>query len=342
MNTRLKILRAGNGDSLLLTFIGNDGANKNILIDGGNSKSTYNTCLKSEILNLQNQNEYIDLLIITHTDQDHVKGIQYLLNDEEINKNIIKKIWFNSFDNSDAQDTGDISYIESFRIQTLIKGFQISRESNILIDNKFDFFGATITLLSPAKDDLDKLIIKNSVDISSRGNDYNFTIEELIENNSKIFIDGEDDLDSTIENRVSIAFLLEIKDVSILHLGDANPDIIENSIKNILNERQSERLKVNVVKLSHHASHRSLSLELIELIESNYFIVSTNGKKADLPNKLTFSKILNRSQKNNQTDYFIFNYEDVINNLNFLNNEMEKYLFCCLPPNDVNGYILEL
>ena len=149
-------------------------------------------------------------------------------------------------------------------------------------------------------------------------------------------------LDSTIENRVSIALLIELNGKSILFLGDANPDIVEDSVKKLLMFRGIEKLKVDVFKLAHHASHRSLSLSLMALIHSNCFVISTNGKKSNLPNKLTFAKILNRESKNGELDNFIFNYDEVMNNLKFSEDDTKDFYFRCLKPNFDNGYIIQL
>lgn len=344
MATSLKILKAGNGDSLIIRFLGNDGKYKNVIIDGGNKKDDYDSYLKCELIKIKTRKECVDLMILTHTDQDHVKGIQYLLKDDTIDKSIIKLIWFNAFDNSYFPENNDISYYESCKIQNLIKELDIHRKTSIVVGEykEDDFFGAKITLLSPLREDLNKLIIKNSEDISSYGNDYEYSIEELITKNTKVFNDKVEDLDLTIENRVSIAFLMEVNSKSILLLGDANPDIIEDSLKKLVEGRGVGKLKVDVVKLAHHASHRSLSLSIMDLIDSNQYIISANGKKANLPNKLTFAKILNRSCKNGEKDFFVFNYDNVVDNLKFNDIDFKKYNFSCFKPNYKNGYILNL
>jgi metal-dependent hydrolase (beta-lactamase superfamily II) len=76
----VKILKAGSGDSILIQH-----KKTNILIDGGND-SKY---LISEIDNIYTNKEIIDLLIITHHDDDHIKGIIDLLN--HINENKYNK-----------------------------------------------------------------------------------------------------------------------------------------------------------------------------------------------------------------------------------------------------------
>lgn len=344
--TSIKILKAGQGDSLLIRFLGNDSKYKNILIDGGNSKVEYKNHLKKEILQIQENKESIDLLIITHTDQDHIKGVQYLLNDEEINNKIIKQIWFNSFDSSFSPDNNDISYIESCKIQNLISEYDIPRDNNIVVSDDLcpiDFFGAHITILSPKKEDLKKLIEQNDLDIASSGNDYTLSINELIERNSTIFIDKKEDLDISLENRVSIAFLFELKEKSFLFLGDANSDIIELSIEKLNKLRAVEFIVLDFIKLSHHASQKSLSFRMLELMTTQNYIISANRNKSNLPNKLTFAKIL-KSETFGSKVNFIFNYSDdeVEENkrLTFSSNEMENFDFECSNPNYEHGYLI--
>ncbi|MFW2136964.1 MBL fold metallo-hydrolase [Chryseobacterium sp. TY4] len=344
--TSIKILKAGQGDSLLIRFLGNDSKYKNILIDGGNSKKEYQNHLKKEVLQIQENNESIDLLIITHTDQDHVKGIQYLLNDEDINKKNIKQVWFNSFDSSFSSNNNDISYIESCKIQNLLLEHCIPRDNNIIVLedlSPIDFFGAKITILSPYQSDLEKLIIQNDLDIASSGNDYALCINELIERNSNIFVDKNEDLDISLENRVSIAFLFELNNKAFLFLGDANPDIIELSIEKLNKLRGVEFIVLDFIKLSHHASQRSLSFRMLKLMTTENYTISTNRNKSNLPNKLTFAKILGNKTSGRKVN-LIFNYSDdeVEENkrLNFLSSEMEDFNFECSNPNFEHGYLI--
>lgn len=351
MSFTLKVLKAGNGDCFLIRFFGDDNKFKNILIDGGNKKSEYNKHLKAELLAIQNRREKIDLLVITHTDQDHIKGIYYLLSDNKIDKSIIQEIWFNSFyPDKDiiSSENNDISFLESCKVQTLVNESKIVRKSNIYLPifNFHNFYGLELTLLSPYKEDVEKLQIENSKnypsDISSDSKDYNFSIQELIEKNSKIFISKDEDSDCKIENRVSIAFLIELEKKSILFLGDANPDILVNSITKLLKEKNLDKLKVDYVKLSHHGSHRSLSFDLLDLLDCNKFIISTNGGKSNLPNKLTLAKILSRKRDSSVINSFIFNYKEVVDNMNFFSQDFIDYNFECLKPNDERGYTINL
>lgn len=334
----IKVLKAGNGDSILLKLDNNF----NILIDGGNNINDYKHNLKQEILEIQKSKEYIDLLIITHIDQDHIKGIEYLLKDNEIDNDIIKNFWFNSFSSSTTVNN-DISYNEALRIENIINSLNIPINRQITLEqtSKASLFGLTFSILSPYKKDIENLIVKNT-DISSSSTDYKLSLQEIIDKNPRIFVDKIEDLDTSIENKSSIAFLLEYKTKKILFLGDAESTVLHQSLKKILNDRGIDKLYIDYLKLSHHGSHKSLSLNLFNYIKCNNFIISANGKKENLPNKLTFAKILTRINKKNAKDNFYFNYSSVLKDLNFLEDEKEEFKFECFSENFEHGYKLEL
>lgn len=342
----LKVIKAGNGDSLLLKFKDLNNNTRNILIDGGNKKHDFDKYLKDEILELKRLEENIDLLIITHNDQDHIKGIEYLLNDSDIDKNIIKSIWFNYYKNKTFSNVCDPNYDvstgDATKVQNLINKYKIpSYNKTIETKRTIDFFGSKITLLSPS---IEKLkVYKDNVgaDISGSSVDYNFSISELIEGNPNIHKGINEDLDDSFSNATSIAFLFEHNDKSLLLLGDALPEIIESNLRLILSERNLETIKIDLMKLSHHGSSRSTSMSLLNLIDCNSFIISSNGKKANLPNKLLITKILSRNIKKH-TDEIIFNYLDTMNLLNITEYEKKKHGFKTLAENYKNGYTIKL
>lgn len=144
----IKILKAGQGDSILISFGTEIGKRKHILVDGGNNKDDYESHIKHEVLEIQNAHEKINLLIITHTDQDHVKGIFYLLTDPDIDKSIIEKIWFNYFgESSQSYNNNDISFIESCKVAEEIQKHKLNRINEICIDknNYYDLEFCSLT-----------------------------------------------------------------------------------------------------------------------------------------------------------------------------------------------------
>lgn len=87
---------AENGDAFLIRFDNK----KNILIDMGYI-DTYKNYIKDRLLKIKDENQCIDLLIITHIDEDHIEGaIEFFKeNGSANNPNIIevKEVWHNSY-----------------------------------------------------------------------------------------------------------------------------------------------------------------------------------------------------------------------------------------------------
>ncbi|MBP7283314.1 MAG: MBL fold metallo-hydrolase [Leptospiraceae bacterium] len=94
----IDVFPARHGDCFVVRS--GDGKTKtNILIDGG-LWETYDFYLRDYLKAMHSSGESIDLLVVTHIDQDHIEGIIELLkeNGQASNPNIIeiKEVWFNS------------------------------------------------------------------------------------------------------------------------------------------------------------------------------------------------------------------------------------------------------
>lgn len=112
-------------------------------------------------------------------------------------------------------------------------------------------------------------------------------------------------VDNSKANASSIALIIEYQGKKNLFLGDANPNIIMESLTK-LKEEKGYDLMFETVKLSHHGSLKSTSKELINLIDSKNWIFSGTGKKKKPSEEL--AKLILKKKKN----YFkqmIFNYE---------------------------------
>ena len=91
----IQMLPAGSGDCIYIEFTN---ANFRMLIDGGYVK-TYQDFLKNFLIKLKKDGKRLNLVIVTHVDDDHINGIKALLreNGTSENPNIIgiNEIWFN-------------------------------------------------------------------------------------------------------------------------------------------------------------------------------------------------------------------------------------------------------
>lgn len=100
--TKIEILRAGCGDCFFIT-IENDDEKFRILVDGGVAATYVDLkCgypmpgdLKSKLISLKSKHEHIDLLIITHIDDDHIGGLLEWFSHDFPDKTLLHEVWFN-------------------------------------------------------------------------------------------------------------------------------------------------------------------------------------------------------------------------------------------------------
>jgi len=92
---KIKMYKANEGDAFLVSFNNYD---INILIDMG-LESTYQNSIKKDLLKLKSKGKKIDLLIITHIDNDHVTGAVNFIKENGVGRSIIDvdEIWHNSY-----------------------------------------------------------------------------------------------------------------------------------------------------------------------------------------------------------------------------------------------------
>ena len=92
---KLKMYPASEGDAFLVSF---DNGSTNIIIDMG-LQDTYQNYIKSDLVELNAQGKKIDLMVITHVDNDHILGAVDFIKGNGANSDIIKvqEVWHNSY-----------------------------------------------------------------------------------------------------------------------------------------------------------------------------------------------------------------------------------------------------
>jgi beta-lactamase superfamily II metal-dependent hydrolase len=328
----INFLPAFNGDCILITT-----DKFNILIDGGMSR-TYNRILRDKLEEL----EQIDLVILTHIDEDHIAGLIELFKDEEIRLKV-KKVWFNSlaklgelfngkYDIDKEYSTDDdsdknISYRQGESLESLLD--EIDYELIYLEkEKKYQFKDIELTILSPRKKDLKRLHKYWLKDIEDRkkievDKNINDTVEEY--ESIEILYKKKFYNDTRRANKSSIAFNLKYDDKNYLFLGDANMSVITKSLK----DEKIDRLDAELVKLSHHGSKKNTNQKLLDIVSSHKFIISTNGDTHNHPDKEALSRIIKNPKRDNQEIEFWFNHEEDSYPKIFTDEELEskKYNF---------------
>ena len=106
--------------------------------------------------------------------------------------------------------------------------------------------------------------------------------------------------DDSATNGSSIAFILQIQNKKLLFLADAHPSLIVHS----LNEYQNEGAIIfDLIKVAHHGSFGNISHELLNKIDSERYLFSTNGQK-NHPDKATIAHIVTRKTDFHRKLYF--------------------------------------
>ncbi|HDK7156518.1 TPA: MBL fold metallo-hydrolase [Clostridium botulinum] len=342
------MMKAGYGDCFLIKLKTNKEKSFNVLVDSGTSLSysVYNEKIINDFLD----NNTLDLIIVTHCDDDHVKGFTRLfekLLKDNTKREKVKRVIYNSpfavakyfsypyeklkkkVINTKSADTSARS---ADTIQQKLFDLDLLEEQIIINDGKSNISqdGIKITFLSPSLDELREFYGKYSEDkkrIKQKGadtkgkklnKDYEFFIDDLKSNTTTEKL--------TEYNRASIAFFIEeeVTENVVLMLGDSDYEIVRRKLESIPFSID-KKLKLNYLKLSHHGSICSLSKDFLDIIECNNYLVSTDGCKYGHPDKKTLARIWNY----NEDAIFYFNYEERIKAI-FKNEPDYKYKMKCI------------
>ena len=319
----IRFLQAANGDAILISVPG-DGGHYHILIDGGPGKAYQQKSdkfkyvdgdLKKVIHEIRNKGEWIDLLILTHVDDDHIGGLLkwFELDDKAVE--LVKKVWFNSgkliaeYLSSELSASTELPILKNnldtgipqgVTFEGIIADAQIWDRRVIKAGDELLFRDLVFRFISPGVQQLKILLEKwqreAPLSLTAPLTDHALPLQH--------FLDADElDEDDAAHNGSSVAFILTYRCKNMLFLGDAHPGVLVEGLA-VFGFTKDKPLKAEVVKLSHHGSCRNLSLELLEAIDSSNFVISSDGSKYGLPDKRCLARII----KTKEDPHFIFNY----------------------------------
>lgn len=328
------VLQAAHGDSILIQGYF-DGKARNILIDGGPAKAyqygVFPGCLKKALQKIKGLNQRIDLLILTHVDDDHIDGLLAGFKEKGLLAELTDKVWFNSgkliFEHfNKIPDARNLLYIgggngsvgeekpssvtQGVDFESLIHGKGIWHQQIILAGQVMTEFGIKFTILSPTEDKLKKLLTvwkrESPESLTGKGKgDYYKKFDTLL-------VDDQFKEDTSKPNGSSIAFIFEYNHKCLLMLGDAHNSVVVESL-NKLGYSAENPIDIDYVKLSHHGSKNNTSEELLGMINCNNFLFSSNTEIHKLPNKTTIARLAKLKPKAK----LIFNYPSTIEDIIF-------------------------
>lgn len=286
---RFEFLDARHGDCFLVRW----GAERVMLVDGGPDR-TYENSLRPHLMTLPmgaSGQRVVDVVCLTHVDDDHVVGVQRLL--AELRRAVggpapapfrIKRFWFNSVEELvEAQAPGLFAEVHSLLAASpgdgavgasINQGRDVrNRAVGLGLQGNAPFGGPlvqagqaaidglTVTVVAPDQAALDKLskkwkAAKRKADPAVIASAYS---------------------DRSIPNLSSIVLLVEHEGRRALLTGDARGDRVLAGLQASGLLTDHEPLHVNLLKLPHHGSHNNVERDFFERIHADHYVISADG-----------------------------------------------------------------
>ncbi len=314
----IEMLPAHHGDSILIEY-GDQADPNRVLIDGGTASSAEAIIHR---LGQVGKTAALELLVVTHVDEDHIGGILKLLAAGTI---LVapKDVWFNAYRHlfppdklggllgeqlSDAIEAAGFKWNEAFD-----KGKSVVVPDHGPLPVKNLAGGATITLLSPTWDKLVKLRPKWEAEskkagilpggeakpddvLGKRAPLTKIDIDKLLEVKFK--------QDPSAANGSSIALLFEYEGKRVLFGADAHPSVVLGSLQRM----SATPIAIDAFKVCHHGSRNNTTTALLAHLLAKRFLISTNSETFGHPDPESLARIVSCSGPktlcfNYSTDY---------------------------------------
>lgn len=290
-----------------------------IVVDGGPESTA------DSIVNSLQEVGHIDMMILTHFDEDHIFGlIRYV---EQFKGKVlpVDTFWCNCAQEIDLAPDSKISdagygnantLARYLREQSKVKpdfiwtqDITVAMTQFVKGDLKIQVLSPTIDILNELKDGYNEYVREHawidseeSTDIALVGlnPDAKRTIDDLVKKDNPRTVN--------LWNKASIAFLLNAEGKQVLMLGDADADIVAESIENRYGK--DAVLDIDLVKLSHHGSKHNISKRLLSHIKCNDYAVCTNGGAINFchPDRKMLALVVRNEKRAPGELRFCFNY----------------------------------
>jgi hypothetical protein len=308
----LEALRAKYGDALLL-HSGTKAKPQLTVIDGG-PPGVYSDAVKPRLETLRAKRHLddatpldIDLMMVSHIDDDHVSGLLELVGKLKERRDAgqprpwdIKRFWHNSFDDILDNDDVQVAAPASTMSPASLGGFLEPAGSRLLasvgqgrdlrklldamaLDGNKPFGGLVlqegatkpvtigdlkITVVAPGRANLDALRKKWDKEIKPM-----LKKEKTKKNIAAIAAY----VDNSVHNLASIVVLIESQGKKLLFTGDGRGDHTIQGLK-AAKLLKNGKLKLDVLKMPHHGSIRDVDKDYFETIVADHYVISADGK----------------------------------------------------------------
>ena len=294
-----------------------------IIVDGGASGNAKFNPFIELIETLPSR----DLMILTHHDDDHLAGISaYIKKHKTDNPFPVKRLWVNSARHFDFPDSSDLSANHASNLADVLKERAETQPLQWMdyitegyVNESIRF--ADIDILNPSQEMLERFIPlyegKAGFPVEAEGSDltaqrsnddYGKSLEELAQREKQ---KPSETNYGQLVNLVSIAFIVRCDGLSGLMMGDCFPDQIVDALRRRGLSKEN-RLKLDFVKVAHHGSRNNISNELLDMIDCQNYLISTNGGAAQSyhPDREALANIIcHEGRDKSKPVHLYFNYK---------------------------------
>lgn len=304
----LHVVQADYGDCLLLQY-GEAGAAKHILIDGG-PDGVYANHLKCKLREIAAHHARLDLVVLTHVDEDHVVGLVDMLSEmaqardrDETPLIDVDKLWYNTFRPIESGADGTSYVVEAFTAYlsssfaggemqsvaySISQGEDLWKAAQILniplnkaftnhvvtpdnASNPVDFDGLKLWVIGPHQANLTRY--KQAWDkwfVRHKNDPY-----------STEAVSEAHNIDTSVSNLSSIMFLAEVPGRRILFTGDGKWEDVLAGLKQAGLSDPEGRIHVDVLKVPHHGSARNNSRLFFQRVTASQYVIPAGKHKND-------------------------------------------------------------
>ena len=278
------------GDAIAIRFgeINSETPNQKIIIIDGGYKETGEK-LKKLVKNTYKSN-VIDLVILTHPDQDHASGLRVLFEDKElkIRKLVMHRPWLN--DKINTSYFKDKRKTEKSLNKDLQNAFYFAFDLAELASEKIgetnisepkvgsSYLNGVLKILGPSYDLYRNSLIESDktpepIGSVSERKFFSKDIVEFEKFNEGDDIEWYDDETTSPVNETSVISLFEYLGNKIILTGDVGKKGLDDAF-NYASDKKISLDNLKVFQIPHHGSRKNLSPDIIDSFNSSFCFIS--------------------------------------------------------------------
>jgi beta-lactamase superfamily II metal-dependent hydrolase len=358
----LDVRRARKGDCLIVHYGSKDDPGL-VLIDGGPAQ-VYEPHLKPRLAQIRKARGLgiddslpVDLMMVSHIDDDHINGILELTKELVIAKDTgrplplkLRSFWHNTFDDiignspdellaavkssfgaaslSGEPDTEGLDPAAARVLAGVDQGFRLRDDARKLKLRINSEFAGKLVMAQKKSIDMDKgLTITVVGPMKAELIKLQKEHDAFLKKKEKKTKDATASFtDTSAANLSSLVLLAEVGKKRMLLTGDARGDKILEGLEQIglLKKDGKSKIHVDIFKMPHHGSDRNIDPILFQRITADHYVFSGNGEHGN-PERETLQMLLDERGDEDFTIHLTYPIDEIdVGREKDWNNEQQK------------------